>query len=77
MIESRHGDTKARFLSKEATVAFSPTYHERGRKKERLRGRSLDIAPSHTPIYYYRKGSRILVVDLSRKLLTHVERPGI
>jgi hypothetical protein len=50
---------------------------ERGRKKERSRGRSLDIAPSHTPICCYGKGSRILVIDLSRKLLTHVERPGI
>jgi hypothetical protein len=50
---------------------------ERGRKKERLRGRSLNVTPLHTPFYYYGKTSRILVVDLLRKLLTHVKRPRI
>jgi hypothetical protein len=37
------------------------------KEEERLGGRSLDIAPLYTPIYYYKKGSRILVVDLSKE----------
>jgi hypothetical protein len=40
---------------------------EERREGGRLGGRSLDIAPLYTPIYYYRKGSRILVVDLSKE----------
>jgi len=38
--------------------------------------RALDIAPLYVPIYQG-KGSRNLLLDLSRRLLTRVELPGI
>ena len=55
----------------------------RGREEERLGerldlgGGALDIAPLRVLTRYCRKGPRIPVLDLSRKLLTHVKRPRI
>ena len=39
--------------------------------------RAPDIAPLRVPPRCCKKGPRILVLDLSRKPLTHVGRPGI